>query len=155
MAVSSFITYLALEKNYSPHTVRAYERDLKEFASFCMEEYGFTSIDAVEYGIIRNWIVRLVDTGLSNRSVNRKIASLKAYYKFLLRIEKIQRSPLAKHKSLKTAKKVEVPFSESEMERMFQEVPFEENFEGIRDKLIIELLYTTGMRRSELINLRM
>lgn len=155
MAVSSFTTYLALEKNYSPHTVRAYERDLKEFSSFCQEEYGITSIDPVEYGIIRNWIVRLVDSGLNNRSVNRKIASLKAYYKFLLRIEKIKRSPLAKHKSLKTAKKVEVPFSEAEMEQMLQEVPFEESFEGIRDKLIIELLYTTGIRRSELINLRM
>lgn len=155
MSVSSFISYLALEKKYSQHTVRAYEKDISDFSAFCRDNYELESIDDVDYGIIRSWIVDLVGTEISNRSVNRKVSSLKAYYKFLLRIEKIPTSPLAKHNALKTSKKIEVPFSESEMEQMLQEVVFEDSFEGVRDKLVIELLYTTGIRRSELINLKM
>ncbi len=155
MSLSSFLSYLELEKNYSPHTVLAYERDILDFTAFCEENHAIAPIDAVEYGMIRSWIVHMVGTNISNRSVNRKIASLKAYYKFLLSIEKIRASPLAKHKALKTSKKVEVPFSEAEMERMLQVLPFEDGFEGARDKLIIELFYTTGIRRSELINLKM
>jgi len=153
MSVTSFISYLSLEKNYSRHTVKAYEKDITEFATFCQDEYNLVSIETVAYGIIRSWIVQLVNKNISNRSINRKIASLKAYYKFLLRIEKIKSNPLVKHKALKTSKKIEVPFSEAEMERVFQQVPFDDDFEGTRDKLIIELLYTTGIRRSELINL--
>jgi integrase/recombinase XerC len=155
MSVTSFISYLRLERNYSPHTILAYEGDLRDFLSFCKETYGLNSIDTVPYGIVRNWIVQLVEANISNRSVNRKVASLKAYYKFLLKTEKISASPLAKHKALKTSKKVEVPFSEAEMERMLKEMPFEPGFEGVRDKLIIELLYTTGIRRAELIGLKM
>ncbi|MEX0287757.1 MAG: tyrosine-type recombinase/integrase [Flavobacteriaceae bacterium] len=155
MAVASFISYLSLEKNYSRHTVLAYERDLLEFKAFCKDNYELNAIDDLDYGIIRSWIVHLVNSGISNRSVNRKVSSLKAYYKFLLKIEKIEASPLAKHKALKTSKKIEIPFSEAEMEKLLQQIPFEPDFEGVRDKLIIDLLYTTGIRRSELINLKM
>lgn len=155
MSLTSFISYLSLEKNYSDHTVQAYERDIAEFALFCKESYELNSIEEVDYGIIRSWIVQLVERGIRNRSVNRKVASLKAYYKFLLKIEKIKASPLSKHKALKTSKKIEIPFSEAEMELLLQQFPFENDFEGLRDKLIIELLYTTGIRRSELIHLKM
>ncbi len=154
MSVSSFISYIAFEKKYSAHTVKAYEKDIMEFASFCETEYQIETIDQVEYGMIRNWIVALVDRGISNRSVNRKITSLKTYFKFLLKVEKIETNPLAKHKALKMAKKVEIPFSEEEMNQLLYEIPFDDNFEGIRDRLIIELFYATGMRRSELINLK-
>lgn len=154
MSATTFIAYLALERKYSPHTVNAYRKDIAEFSAFCKKTYELHSIDTVEYGIIRNWIVLLVNKKISNRSVNRKVASLKAYYKFLQRVEKITFNPLARHKALKTSRKLEIPFSESEMERIFGEITFEGTFEGTRDKLIIELLYTTGIRRSELINLK-
>ena len=155
MSVAAFVSYLTHEKNYSPNTVKAYEKDIQGFANFCFEEYDLKKIEQVEYNLIRGWVVQMVTEGLSNRSVNRKIASLKAYYKFLLRTENIQVNPLAKHKALKTPTTIEVPFSEKEMELLLQQVHFENGFEGSRDRLIIELLYTTGIRRAELINLRL
>jgi integrase/recombinase XerC len=155
MSVSEFITYLSLERNYSVHTVAAYKKDLEEFSAFCLAEYEITEIDTVDYNIIRSWIVRLVNGKLTNRTINRKVASLKAYYKFLLRIEKITVSPLNKHRALKASKKIEVPFSEREMEFLDRRGCFENTFEGIRDQLVIDLFYTTGIRRAELINLRM
>ena len=154
MSLQSFISYLLLEKNYSEHTASAYKKDIQSFADFCRDEYAFEHINNVEYNIIRNWIVSLVNADISNRTVNRKVASLKAYYKFLQRIGSIDTNPLTKHKALKTSKKVEVPFSEEEMQRILSQLPFEDDFEGRRDKLIIELFYTTGIRRSELINLK-
>ncbi|WP_339715422.1 tyrosine-type recombinase/integrase [uncultured Kriegella sp.] len=154
MSVSSFISYLSLEKNYSEHTVQAYSSDIQGFCLFCSKEYGLAEIDNVEYGLVRNWIVSLVDQRLSNRSINRKIASLKAYYKFLQRTGAIESNPLAKHKALKTSKKIEVPFSPQEMEAVMSQILFEEDFEGVRDKLIIDLLYTTGIRRAELIQMK-
>lgn len=155
MAIPSFLAYLSLEKKYSPLTVRAYSGDLEDYARFCLEEYQISDLEKVEYGIIRSWIVQLSNAQLSNRSINRKLSSLKAYYKFLLKIGVIEISPLARHRSLKTPKKVEVPFSESEMDKVLLQIPFDDNFEGVRDRLIIELLYATGIRRSELVNLKM
>ncbi|SHF64574.1 integrase/recombinase XerC [Arenibacter palladensis] len=154
MSIESFISYLSLEKNYSPHTITAYRNDLVEFKNYCRQQFQLEEINQVSYNLIRSWIVILVESGVSNRSVNRKIASLKAYYKFLLRVGILTINPLAKHKALKTSKKIEIPFSEIEMENVISQIPFEDNFEGKRDKLIIELLYTTGIRRAELIGLR-
>ena len=154
MSVTAFISYLRLEKNYSDHTVRAYQKDIETFAQFCSENHGEEDIVKISYPLIRNWIVELSDHGISNRSINRKISSLQAYYKFLLKIGDIAVSPLVKHRALKTSKKVEVPFSENEMETILSEIPFADDFEGVRDKLIIELLYTTGIRRAELVNLK-
>ncbi len=154
MSVAAFVSYLSLEKNYSRHTVNAYHKDILEFISFTTKEYDYAQIDAVPYTIIRSWIVKLVNTGISNRTVNRKISSLKAYYKFLQKIGAISKNPLAKHKALKTKKKIEVPFSELEMEKILRQIPFSNGFEGTRDKLLIELLYTTGIRRAELLNLK-
>jgi len=154
MSVSAFISYLRLEKNYSKHTIKAYESDIENFADFCKQDYGERNLEKVSYPLIRNWIVALSDQGVSNRTINRKISSLQAYYKFLLKVGDITISPLVKHRALKTSKKIEVPFSETEMEAILSEIPFANDFEGERDKLIIELLYTTGMRRAELVNLK-
>src|SRR5690606_6467522 len=154
MSIPSFISYLSLEKNYSPLTVQAYEKDIQEFKNYCGFHLELMDIDEASYVLIRNWIVALVESGISNRSVNRKISSLKAYYKFLLGIGRLSVNPLAKHRTLKVANKMEIPFSETEMENVFSEVSFEDTFEGKRDKLIIELLYATGIRRAELINLK-
>ena len=155
MSVPAFLEYLSFEKKYSAHTVKAYGTDLKSFRSFCFEEYESEQIDELDYSSIRNWIVALVDSGISNRSVNRKLSSLKAYYRFLQGIGSIQHNPLAKHKALKTSKKVEIPFSEEEMDKVVRAVQYPDTFEGRRDRLIIQLLYTTGIRRAELIGLKM
>ncbi|PIE99848.1 MAG: integrase [Maribacter sp.] len=154
MSVPRFVSYLRLEKNYSVHTVNAYEKDILSFVAFCADEHGFSGIDNVEYPIVRSWVVALVNSGISNRSVNRKVAALKAYYGFLQQIGVVETNPLAKHKALKTSKKIEVPFSEDEMRAVLSQLPFAEGFEGRRDKLIIELLYTTGIRRAELVNIK-
>ena len=155
MSVQAFVDYLTLEKKYSGHTCKAYQQDISEFDAFCKDEFDVDDIAKAEYNLIRSWIVALLDKKVTNRTVNRKIASLKAFYKFLLKTGQIQNNPLARHKALKTPKKVEVPFSESEMDLLLKEIPFEPGFEGTRDKLIVELFYTTGMRRSELIELKM
>lgn len=155
MWVSEFLEYLALERNYSPHTVRSYGDDLTEFGAFCASNLGVDQIDTLTYPLIRTWIIALVNSGISNRTINRKMASLKAYYKFLLKTGHIGASPMATHKSLKTPSKVEVPFSEKEMAKVLQAVEYPEGFEGARDRAIIELLYATGMRRAELVNLKL
>ena len=154
MALNEFKAYLELEKKYSPHTLAAYMRDLDEFLEFIQANYGQTDLESVHYPQIRSWIVKLVDGGLSNRSVNRKIASLKAYYKFLQKTGAVSVNPLAQHKALKTPKKLQVPFSQSEIEATLALLSEQTDFESRRDKLIVELFYATGLRRSELINLK-
>ncbi len=153
MSLTAFTSYLNLEKKYSPHTVKAYVRDITEFTDFCRDSQELSQIDDLDYPTIRNWIVHLSGRGLSNRSINRKLSSLSAYYKFLMKVGRLPVSPMAKHRALKTDKKVELPFSETEMEAIISQIPFGGDFEGIRDRLIIELLYTTGMRRTELVHL--
>lgn len=153
MSIHKFLVYITHEKNYSSHTITAYKKDLEDFLKFI--EVKEEHMDHATYEVIRSWIVQLVDKGISNRAINRKIASLKAYYKFLLRLGLIAATPLAKHRALKTTKKVEVPFSEIEMKKIISQIPFEDNFEGTRDRLIIELLYATGIRRAELVGLKM
>lgn len=152
---SHYIDYLSLEKKYAAHTVLAYSKDLEAFASFCSERYDSENINDCSYTQIRSWLVSLLENGVTNRTVNRKVASLKSYYKFLLKTEQITVSPLLKHKALKVDKKVQVPFSKEEMETVLNSMEFENTFEGVRDKLIIELLYTTGMRKAELIGLKL
>ena len=149
----AFRDYLLLEKHYSLHTVNGYGKDLLFFETYIKKEFDQEDLDAVNYAQIRSWIVSLVDAGVSNSSVNRKIASLKSYYKFLLKIKQIEVSPLLKHKALKSPKKIQIPFSEKEVSLVLNQIQYKEGFEGTRDKLVIDLFYTTGIRRSELINL--
>ena len=151
----AFREYLQLEKNYSPHTVLAYWNDIVSFESFNSLHFEQHDIDQANYSQIRSWIVSLVDAHVSNVSVNRKMASLKAYYKFLLKTKQIEASPLLKHKSLKTPKKIQIPFSEKEVDAVLLFMQNPVGFEAVRDKLIVDLLYTTGMRRTELIHLKL
>ncbi|WP_333695167.1 tyrosine-type recombinase/integrase [Flavobacterium sp.] len=150
----AFEQYLSGQKKYSSHTVRAYTKDLADFSSFISVNYDQSTLDDVNYSQIRSWVVALIESGNSPTSVNRKIASLKSYFKFLLRIKQISENPLVKHKSLKTPKKLQIPFSEKELDQVLNYITYPEGFEGVRDKLIIELFYTTGMRRAELIGLK-
>jgi integrase/recombinase XerC len=149
----AFSDYLLLEKKYSPHTVGAYLNDIVSFESFVKESFEQESIDLVNYSQVRSWIVYLVDQNISNVSINRKMASLKAFYKFLLRSKQIEVNPMLKHKSLKTPKVVQIPFSEKELKDLLDVMEAPVGFEEIRDRLIVEMFYVTGMRRAELIYL--
>jgi len=152
---TAFRDYLQLEKKYSPHTVNAYLNDLISFETYIHSEFDSDDLLNVNYSLIRTWIVTLVDAQISNTSVNRKISSLKSYYKFLLKNKQIAISPLLKHKSLKTPKTLQIPFSEKELDEVLNSITYPEGFEGIRDKLIIDLFYSTGIRRTELIHIKM
>ena len=152
---TAFRDYLQLEKKYSPHTVNAYLNDLISFETYIKTEFDSDDLLNVNYSLIRSWIVTLVDAQISNTSVNRKISSLKSYYKFLLKTKQIAISPLLKHKSLKTPKTLQIPFSEKELDEVLNFITYPEGFEGVRDKLIIDLFYSTGIRRTELIHLKM
>ena len=150
----AFRDYLQLEKKYSPHTVNAYLNDIHFFESFNKNQFDQENIDKANYSQIRTWIVSLVDDNISNVSVNRKMQSLKAYYKFLLKTKQIEVSPLLKHKALKTPKTLQIPFSENEVAEVLIQIQNPVGFEEIRDKLIIDMFYTTGIRRTELIHLK-
>ena len=149
-----FENYLQLEKKYSIHTVTAYVNDVLFFQEFIAINFDNEFLENVNYSLIRSWIVALVGSKISNTSVNRKIQSLKAFYKFLLKTKQIDTSPLVKHKALKTAKIIQIPFSELEVDAVLNNLVFSSDFDGVRDKLIIDLFYTTGIRRAELINLK-
>ncbi|APQ16431.1 tyrosine-type recombinase/integrase [Maribacter hydrothermalis] len=154
MVLSEFNSYLSLEKNYSKHTAKAYENDILEFRDFCNTKYDVACINNVDYSLIRFWIVSLSEKEIDNRSINRKISSLKSYYRFLQKIGLLDVNPLIKHKALKTSKKIEIPFSEQEMQNVLSVIEYTNDFEGVRDELLIHVLYATGMRRSELLHLK-
>ena len=152
---TKFRDYLGLEKNYSPHTVTAYLNDLDFFQAFLKGAFEDDDLIRVNYNQIRAWIVSLSDDGVSNSSINRKISSLKSFYKFLLKTKQIETSPLLKHKALKSPKKLQIPFSEKELDLVLNQIVYPEGFEGVRDKLVVDLFYTTGIRRAELIGLKL
>ena len=155
MSIKSFSDYLVLEKNYSKLTLKAYIKDLIFFESFLEETYFESNISKVNYAQIRSWIVSMIEQDISPKSVNRKISALNTYFKFLIKIEAITDNPLAKHKSLKIAKKIQVPFSIEEVENVINTIDGQTVFESIRNKLIVELFYSTGIRRAELITIKL
>lgn len=155
MQFKPFIDYLLLEKKYSPHTVTAYTKDIERFLNFVSDVYEQNTLLLVNYAMIRSWIVCLVDSGIANSSINRKISSLKTYYKFLLKTGQITETPLARHRSLKVSKKVQIPFSQTEVEDALELFDHANDFQTLRDKLIVELFYSTGIRRAELIGLKL
>lgn len=152
--LQAYQDYLVKEKNYSALTVKAYLNDICSFQEYLNSNHDNFPLEQVGYPLIRNWIVTLVENDIANKSVNRKVSSLKSFYKFLLKVKQIKANPLLKHKSLKTPKKVQVPFSEKEISDVFEQNTFSNDFEGIRNRLVIELFYATGIRRAELINLK-
>ncbi|PHR69208.1 MAG: integrase [Lutibacter sp.] len=154
MPIKSFIDYLSFEKKYSAHTITAYQNDLKSFQEFCVQKYQDGDLLSVNYSQIRAWIVSLVDADISNRSVNRKVSSLKSFYKFQQKAKQIKENPLKKHQALKVSKRVQVPFSEKEIISVLNQFVVDNDFTSLRNKMMVELLYSTGIRRNELINLK-
>ncbi|WP_299118615.1 tyrosine-type recombinase/integrase [uncultured Winogradskyella sp.] len=154
MSLKAFSDYLLLEKKYSKHTVLAYIKDIEVFQDFLYENHNSEIISKAGYSEIRQWIVELVNRGISNRTINRKTSSLNSYYKFLLKTESIKVNPLKKHKALKVGKKVQLPFSEQELRAVLEDAIEVVDFKTSRNQLIIELFYATGIRRIELVNIR-
>lgn len=154
MLIDAFLDYLSFEKKYSKHTITAYQNDLIAFKDFCETEYGEIDFSATHYAQIRSWIVSLVNLQISNRTINRKVSTLKSFFKFLQKIDQIEINPLAKHRALKVEKRIQVPFSVDEISNVINSINEESDFVTIRNKLIVELLYSTGMRRIELVELK-
>ncbi len=152
--IDSFLEYLLLEKKYSKHTITAYKNDLISFRDFFVATYNEETIETAHYAEIRTWVVSLVNQKISNRSINRKVTSLRTFFKFLQKTKQIEINPLLKHKSLKVAKKVQVPFSLEEINAVLNSFEDSKDFIPLRNRLIIELLYGTGIRRTELIHLK-
>tara|TARA_B100000405_G_C16714927_1_gene420487 strand:+ start:2447 stop:3334 length:888 start_codon:yes stop_codon:yes gene_type:complete len=154
MLIDKFIDYLTLEKSYSHNTINAYYKDLKDFENFSKSKFDNINIEDSNYSIIRSWIVELVNTGVSNRTVNRKVSSLKSFFKFLINTDSIESSPLEGHIPLKQKKKIQVPFSKEEISSLLDSDYFPDSYKGLLQKTIISFFYFTGVRRVELIELK-
>ena len=155
MLLESFSDYILLEKKYSHHTLTAYRVDIESFYQYTFNGFSDSFVKEVSYDLVRAWIINLVESGVSNRSINRKVSSLKSFYKFLLKINEVEKSPLSNHRVLKVEKKIQIPFSKDEVKNtivLFNSL--DKNFKSSRDRLIVELLYSTGIRRSELIDIK-
>ncbi|MBS1558730.1 MAG: tyrosine-type recombinase/integrase [Bacteroidetes bacterium] len=151
----SFLKYIRFQKRYSPQTILSYQTDLTQFQQYLNSEFDNTPTLEANHGLIRSWIVNLVEAGLDPVSINRKIACLRSYYKFLLKQELISKNPTDKIKILKTKKKLPHFVHEKEMNAPFEQPQKERSaFERCRNEVVIELLYGTGMRLSELIGLK-
>ena len=152
--VETFLKYLSFEKRYSKHTVEAYRKDLLQFSDFLSSDFEIDSIEEANHPHIRGWIVTLMDNEISPKSVNRKIATLKSFYKFLLGREYIEANPASQIKPLKTEKDLPTFVKEDEITMLLDRVEFEADFFGQRDRLLLELLYSTGIRLAELQGLK-
>lgn len=154
MVQNNFIEYISFEKRYSQHTILAYSKDLSQFSSFLLEQYSMTDVTQAGHHQIRSWIVFLMDSGLSERSVLRKLSTLKSFYKYL------QRSKLIDHNPTLVVIPPKIPsrnpgfIEEEKMNNLFDEISFDDDFTSRRDKLILEVFYNTGMRLAELIELK-
>ena len=155
MLQNKFITYLSSEKRFSEHTIKSYATDLKQFTSFLSSEFQIIDeINEISFQIIRTWIASLLEKGINPRSVNRKISTLKTYFKFLIREGELIENPMIKVVAPKSKKRLPIFIEEDQIKSLLNEVQFESGFIGQRNKLIIELFYVTGIRLSELINIK-
>jgi integrase/recombinase XerC len=152
--ITKFLEYLQYEKRFSIHTSTAYATDLAQFSSYIETTYSITKIEEINHTIVRSWVVSMLENNIGARTVNRKITTLKTFYKFLLRNQFVVENPMLKVLSPKAPKKLPVFVEKNKMDILLDDIAFGEDSEGIKSKLIIELFYATGMRLSELINLK-
>ena len=154
MKEKSFLQYLEFEKRFSPHTILAYSRDLRQFFDFIKNTYELNDTGTVRYDHIRSWMVSMLSEGISPRTVNRKLSTLKAYFRFLNQRGLATHDPTEKVPAPKTGGRLPVHLKKEELDRLFDLIPFEDGFPGQRNRLLLELLYATGMRRAEVIKLK-
>ena len=153
MDITVFLKYLEFEKRFSAHTIKAYHSDLLQFFAYLEKIYSLTSILEVRHFHIRAWVVELMQNKITPRSINRKLSTLKTYFKFLKRRKEIQENPMLKVIAPKVGKRLPVVIKEIELKNLFEKINFGEGYAAVRDEMVMEMLYSTGMRRSELINL--
>ncbi len=149
-----FFNHLQFEKRYSPHTIISYQNDLKQFFDYLSSKYNDISLQEISSPIIKSWLAELKESGITAKSINRKISSLKSFFKFLLRQNIISQTPMATIVSPKIAKRLPSFITEKNMDALFDHVEFSNDLEGKTERLILLLFYSTGMRLSELINLK-
>lgn len=152
--IDKYIKYLRYEKNYSLHTEISYSIDLRQFSDFLINNYPDVSLEAVDGDIVRQWVVSLMESKVSPRSVNRKLSTLKSFYKYLLRIGEVASNPLNKIVGPKITKPLPVFVSGVDLDNILDGMESDNSFESTRNRLILELFYVTGMRRAELIGLK-
>jgi integrase/recombinase XerC len=153
-SILSFIDYLKFEKRYSAHTIRSYRDDLEAFWAYVRIDFGGLELQQVTPAVVRSWLASMKDQGLSSRSLNRKISSLRSFYKYQLKNGVVELSPMGAIISPKMSKRLPVFVEQKEMAMLFDEVVFPEDWEGMTDRLALAILYYTGMRLSELVGLR-
>ena len=153
MLIESFLNYLKLERNYSEKTIISYKKDLEQFKMYLKQIDEEAELKAVDADLIRSWVMSMMDEGLTASSVNRKLSALRSFYRYLLRKGLVQIDPVQKVAGPKKKKPLPTFVKEEEMNKLLDEIPFGDDFEGVRDKLILEVFYATGMRRSELVGL--
>lgn len=149
-----FISYIRYEKRYSPHTVAAYENDLNQFMDYLRRDYGISGPGEASHMVIRSWLVSLMEQGLSPRSINRKLTTLKSFYRYLVKMGQLEASPMVRVVSPKTSKRLPVFVERDKMDLLFQGGIVPDDFPSLRDRVIVELFYATGMRLSEMVGLK-
>jgi integrase/recombinase XerC len=152
--IEAFLKYLEFEKRVSPHTVLSYKNDLYQLQQFCAQTFEESNPAKYNHGMIRSWIVSLAETESANSSINRKIACLRSFYKYLVKQELLTADPMLKVRALKKKKALPSFVNEADITSLLDNVKFEETFEDRRNQLILELFYGTGIRLSELLNLK-
>ncbi len=154
MQIEAFVNYISFERRYSKHTILSYSTDLEQFRLFLKDHFGKEEIPSATHIEIRSWMVSLMEEKISPRSINRKISTLKSFFKFMIRKGVVTKNPLAKVLNPKTAKRLPVFVEKTNMEQLLKNIQFSDDFEGFRDKTILDILYNTGIRRSELLGLK-
>jgi integrase/recombinase XerC len=152
--IESYLNYIRYEKRYSNHTFISYQNDLNQFSAFSKDSYGLPCLSEASYQMIRAWIVTLAENEITAKSINRKIACLRSFYKYLLKQNTIQKDPTLRLKAPKINKQLPHFVEENDILKLLDQFIFSEDFYGLRDKLILELLYGTGIRLSELISIK-
>lgn len=152
--IQPFIDYLKFEKRYSEHTIRSYGDDLEQFFLFIGEEFGPMSLPEISSSFIRTWLASLKDQRLGSRSINRKISSLRSFFKYQMRGGVVEQSPMGIITGPKAGKRLPVYVDKKDTDRLFTGIVFPEDWNGYTDRLLLQLFYHTGMRLSELVNIR-
>ncbi|MCB9306157.1 MAG: tyrosine-type recombinase/integrase [Lewinellaceae bacterium] len=151
----SFFGYLSLERRFSPHTLTAYRSDLQNFIAHCTEQQCLTSVAGVRHFHVRAWVVAQMQDGQSARSINRRLSCLKSYFRFLKKRGRIEKDPMQKVVAPKTGKRLPVFIQENQIAALFTHIPFSDDYKGQLHRLLLEMLYATGIRRSEAAQLKM
>lgn len=150
--IGTFLDYLRYERRYSQHTLTSYTLDLTQWTAYVASAYESPAVGAVTASMVRSWLAEMKEEGISSRTINRKISTLKSYYRYLMKTGVVQQSPLTTVVSPKVQKRLPAFVAEQDMHRLLEDLPFPADWQGITEQLIITILYATGIRVSELVN---